>query len=149
VEVYDNDEAAGTDGVPVPFVVMEMIDSRCLDQLLTAGALPRRLATVIGAQVAAALAAAHTRGIVHRDIKPGNVMVTAACVKLVDFGISAAVGEADGADGEVLGTPAYLAPERIDGGRCGRPSTCTRSGCCSIGCWPGSCRGRPRPSPRC
>jgi serine/threonine-protein kinase len=77
---------------------------------------------LIGAQVAAALAAAHAHGIVHRDVKPGNVMVTAAGVKLVDFGISAAIGEADMSGGQILGTPAYLAPERLDGGQV-RPAT--------------------------
>jgi eukaryotic-like serine/threonine-protein kinase len=51
---------------------------------------------------------------VHRDVKPRNVMVTPDGVKLVDFGISATVGEADGVGGEVFGTPAYLAPERPD-----------------------------------
>ena len=77
---------------------------------------------LIGAQVAAALAAAHARGIVHRDVKPSNVMVTTDGVKLVDFGISATVGEADGIGGEVFGTPAYLAPERLGGGIV-RPAT--------------------------
>jgi serine/threonine-protein kinase len=99
-----------------------MIDGRGLDHLLTAGALPWRLAVVVGAQVAAALAAAHTQGVVHRDVKPGKVMATAAGIKLVDFGISATAGEADSADGQVLGAPAYLAPERINGGPV-RPAT--------------------------
>jgi serine/threonine-protein kinase len=81
-----------------------------------------RVAALITAQVAAALSAAHGRGIVHRDVKPSNVMVTTEGVKLVDFGISAAVGAHDGADGQLLGTPAYLAPERLDGGPV-RPAT--------------------------
>jgi serine/threonine-protein kinase len=80
------------------------------------------VATLVGAQVAAALAAAHADGIVHRDVKPANVMVTSTGVKLFDFGISAAVGALDGTDGQLLGTPAYLAPERVRGGPV-RPAT--------------------------
>jgi len=70
----------------------------------------------ICAEVADALATAHDQGVVHRDISPGNVMLTASGAKVVDFGISALAGEVDlDADGNLLGTPAYLAPERIDG----------------------------------
>jgi eukaryotic-like serine/threonine-protein kinase len=121
VEVYDYGEATD-DGHPVPYVVMELVTGRSLTDLLTGGALPWRLAVLIGAQVAAALASAHAHGIVHRDVKPANVMVTASGVKLVDFGISATVGEADMSEGQILGTPAYLAPERLDGGHV-RPAT--------------------------
>ncbi|WP_127505445.1 serine/threonine-protein kinase [Actinoplanes solisilvae] len=115
VEVYDYGESA-EDGRTLPYVVMELVDGRSLHDLLSGGALPWRLAVVIGAQVAAALAAAHTHGVVHRDVKPANVMVTSTGAKLVDFGISAAAGADDDAAGEILGTPAYLAPERISGG---------------------------------
>jgi serine/threonine-protein kinase len=102
----------------VPYVVMELVDGRSLaDRLGADGALPWPEALTAGRQVAEALAAAHARGVVHRDVTPGNVMLTAAGVKVVDFGISALVGERDiGADGSLLGTPAYLAPERLDGG---------------------------------
>ncbi|WP_275410898.1 serine/threonine-protein kinase [Paractinoplanes rishiriensis] len=117
VEVYDYGESL-VGGVPVPYVVMELVAGRSLKDLLSAGPLPWPVAVLIGAQVAAALAAAHGRGVVHRDVKPANVMVTATGVKLVDFGISAAVGEPD----SVLGTPAYLAPERLAGGLV-RPAT--------------------------
>ena len=65
----------------------------------------------ITAEVAAALAAAHARGIVHRDVTPANVMLTQTGAKVVDFGISALIGENDiDPDGSLLGTPAYLAP---------------------------------------
>ncbi|MEU8227983.1 serine/threonine-protein kinase [Actinoplanes sp. NPDC048967] len=116
VEVYDYGEATDGAGQARPYVVMELVDGPTLDDLLKDRALPWAAATRIGAQVAAALAAAHARGVVHRDVKPGNVMVTPDGVKLVDFGISAAAGAVDETDGEVLGTPAYLAPERLDGG---------------------------------
>jgi eukaryotic-like serine/threonine-protein kinase len=115
VEVYDYGESA-EDGRTLPYVVMELVDGRSLHDLLSGGALPWRLAVVIGAQVAAALAAAHAHGVVHRDVKPANVMVTSAGAKLVDFGISAATGTHDDAADEILGTPAYLAPERLSGG---------------------------------
>jgi eukaryotic-like serine/threonine-protein kinase len=118
VEVHDYGET--DEGLP--YVVMELVDGRSLAQVLAEGALPWRSAALVCSQVAAALAAAHARGIVHRDVKPSNVMVAPESVKLVDFGISATVGEADGVDGEVYGTPAYLAPERLAGGTV-RPAT--------------------------
>ncbi|MET7804010.1 serine/threonine-protein kinase [Micromonospora chersina] len=122
VEVYDYGEAADGDGPPVPYVVMEVVEGRSLAQLLSGGPLPWRVAVLICAQVAAALAAAHRRGIVHRDVKPANVMVAGTGVKLVDFGISAASGDPDGLSEGLLGTPAYLAPERLEQGAV-RPAT--------------------------
>jgi hypothetical protein len=113
VEVHDYGETADR----LPYVVMELVEGRSLAEVLTGGPLPWQSAVRVCAQVAAALAAAHARGIVHRDVKPSNVMVTTDGVKLVDFGISATVGEADVIGGEVYGTPAYLAPERLAGGR--------------------------------
>ena len=72
----------------------------------------------IAAEVASALATAHARGVVHRDVTPANVMLTSTGAKVVDFGISALVGQRDAApDGSLLGTPAYLAPERLAGGQ--------------------------------
>ncbi|MFC7481014.1 protein kinase [Luedemannella flava] len=82
----------------------------------TRGPLPWPQAAAIVAQVAAGLAAAHARGLVHRDVKPANIVLAPTGAKLVDFGISAIAGEAE-ESGEVLGTPAYLAPERIIGRR--------------------------------
>lgn len=122
VEVYDYGEAADGDGPPVPYVVMEVVEGRSLAQLLSGGPLPWRVAVLICAQVAAALAAAHRRGIVHRDVKPANVMVAGTGVKLVDFGISATSGDPDGLSEGLLGTPAYLAPERLEQGAV-RPAT--------------------------
>ncbi|WBB85280.1 serine/threonine-protein kinase [Micromonospora sp. WMMC264] len=115
--VYDYGESVQV-GLTVPYVVMELVDGGPLSgRLGRDGQLPWREAMTIGAEVASALAAAHARGVVHRDVTPGNVMLTPTGVKVVDFGISALVGESDkGPDGALLGTPAYLAPERLDNG---------------------------------
>jgi serine/threonine-protein kinase len=97
----------------VPYVVMELVEGQSLAEY---GALPWRDAVRITAEVASALAAAHARGLVHRDIKPANVMRTDDGAKLVDFGISAIAGDrADHGATGLLGTPAYLAPERLSG----------------------------------
>ena len=100
----------------VPYIVMELIEGQTLGAHLADGPLDWRIATRICAEVAAALAAAHAEQVVHRDIKPGNIMLTPAGAKVLDFGIAAAVGTADfDPDGPVMGTPAYVAPERFDG----------------------------------
>ncbi|GAA0530157.1 hypothetical protein GCM10010172_08610 [Paractinoplanes ferrugineus] len=99
-----------------PYIVMELVEGRTLGQHLVGGALDWRIAVRIGAEVAAALAAAHSEGVVHRDIKPGNIMLTPSGAKVLDFGIAATVGQADeDPDGPVMGTPAYVAPERFAG----------------------------------
>ncbi|NJP35412.1 serine/threonine-protein kinase [Micromonospora thermarum] len=121
VAVYDYGDATGSGGRPLPYVVMEVVEGRSLAELLTGGALPWRVAVLICAQVAAALAAAHEQGVVHRDVTPGNVVVAGAGVRLVDFGISATSGASD-AGGRLYGTPAYLAPERLERGAV-RPAT--------------------------
>jgi len=113
--VYDYGETTGP-GDPLPFVVMELLHGRSLEQRLKRGPIGVEPALRICAEVASALAAAHARGVVHRDVKPGNVMLPAGGAKVVDFGLAAVAGARDAAPGElVLGTPAYLAPERLDG----------------------------------
>jgi serine/threonine-protein kinase len=92
---------------------MELLRGGTLQDRLAGGPVPPRFAMRVCAEVAAALAAAHADGLVHRDIKPANVMVTPDGVKVVDFGIAAAIGSARPSDGEVIGTPAYVAPERL------------------------------------
>jgi len=102
----------------VPYVVMELNDGEPVSaRLRRDGPFPWREAVTTAAEVASALATAHARGIVHRDVTPANVMLTGAGAKVVDFGISALTGQRDAApDGSLLGTPAYLAPERLGGG---------------------------------
>ncbi|MEV6344973.1 protein kinase [Actinoplanes sp. NPDC051851] len=113
-QIYDFGES-GDDGTPVPYVVMELINGPTLQQRIARGPLPPRTVFRICGEVALALAAAHEDGLVHRDIKLANVMVTPSGAKVVDFGIAAVAGPAAPDEG-LLGTPAYLAPERLTGG---------------------------------
>ncbi|MBK1785941.1 protein kinase domain-containing protein [Prauserella cavernicola] len=102
-----------------PCLVMEFLPAKSLAAVLAErGPLPADEIARLGAQVASALAAAHAEGIVHRDVKPANVLLADdGTAKIADFGISRAVGEATvtGA-GLIAGTPAYLAPEVAAGG---------------------------------
>jgi eukaryotic-like serine/threonine-protein kinase len=97
-----------------PWLVMEYLPSQSLSEAVTAhGVLSPPAAAKVGYQVAAALTAAHTAGIVHRDVKPGNVLLGPdGVVKVTDFGVSRAIDEATiTSNGMMAGTPAYLAPE--------------------------------------
>src|SRR3954447_1607658 len=120
VNVYDYGEA-DEDGAAVPFVVMELVAGNTLAARLAAGPPPLPGALRVGAEIASGLAAAHARDLVHRDVKPANVMITDAGVKVVDFGLAANTGDLvdDPEDGTILGTAAYIAPERV----LGRPVT--------------------------
>ncbi|OJF10635.1 serine/threonine-protein kinase [Couchioplanes caeruleus] len=115
--VFDYGESPLDECVTVPYVVMELNDGEPVSaRLRREGPFPWRGAVTVVAEVASALATAHARGIVHRDVTPANVMLTGAGAKVVDFGISALAGQRDAAaDGSLLGTPAYLAPERLSG----------------------------------
>ncbi|MFL5798161.1 MAG: Stk1 family PASTA domain-containing Ser/Thr kinase [Actinomycetota bacterium] len=113
VSVYDT----GSDG-PVHYIVMEYVPGRTLAEVLKAEGhlLPERAAEVT-AQVASALSFAHAAGIVHRDVKPANIMITPQGeVKVMDFGIARAVStETLTQTATVLGTASYLSPEQAQG----------------------------------
>lgn len=98
----------------IPYIVMELVDGESLARVLRRGPLSWPTAVGICAQVAAALAAAHQYGVVHRDISPSNIMISIDGVKVIDFGVAATTGDRN--DGVIFGTPAYLAPERLSGG---------------------------------
>jgi eukaryotic-like serine/threonine-protein kinase len=107
------------------FIVMELVNAPTLAELVRAeGPLPVERVTEIGAQVASALEAAHLAGIVHRDVKPGNVMVPDQGVaKLADFGIASLQGDPQlTSTGLVIGSPAYMAPEQAKGEESGPPA---------------------------
>nr|WP_296065663.1 serine/threonine-protein kinase [uncultured Actinoplanes sp.] len=115
--IFDFGEAPLDARLTVPYVVMELNDGESVSaRIARQGPLPWPEAVTLAAEVASALATAHARGVVHRDVTPANVMLTGSGSKVVDFGISAIVGQRDAApDGSLLGTPAYLAPERLGG----------------------------------
>ncbi|QLQ35484.1 serine/threonine-protein kinase [Micromonospora robiginosa] len=119
-QVYDYGEATLPGGVVTPYLVMELVQGQTLADRLAGGPLAWPDAVRTAGQVAAALAAAHRIGVVHRDVKPANVMLTETGAKVLDFGIAAPAGPqhpAAGPAGEPLaGTPAYFAPERLDPG---------------------------------
>jgi len=127
VTVYDIDEAP--DGSS--YIAMEYVEGRSLDRRLAEGPLPLDEALRYGVDVARALAAAHAAGIVHRDVKPANVMLSrSGLVKVLDFGLAKLTKVTHGAAGDtshtltqgpatrigaVVGTPAYMSPEQIRG----------------------------------
>jgi eukaryotic-like serine/threonine-protein kinase len=106
------------------YLVSELVRGRTLAELLRAGAISDRDVSRIGADLCDALAHAHTRGVIHRDVKPQNVMVVAepaagvGFAKLTDFGVAHLVsGDVLTRTGDVVGTLAYMAPEQAEGAR--------------------------------
>jgi beta-lactam-binding protein with PASTA domain/tRNA A-37 threonylcarbamoyl transferase component Bud32 len=100
------------------FIVMEYVDGQTLSRLLRPGPLDAVRAATIGADVAAALDFAHHRGVIHRDVKPGNVLIdNSGLVKVADFGIARAIGTSDNLTqtGSVMGTATYFSPEQAQG----------------------------------
>jgi serine/threonine-protein kinase len=119
--VYDYGASSLDDGssTPRPYLVMELVEGQPLSALLRPSApLDPDVARDLVAQAATALGVAHAAGIVHRDVKPANLLVTPdRRVKVTDFGIArAAEGMALTQTGEVMGTPAYISPEQAEGG---------------------------------
>ncbi|MFH5803223.1 WD40 repeat domain-containing serine/threonine protein kinase [Alienimonas sp. DA493] len=104
---------------PTPFLVMEYVAGRSLKEKLDAdGPLELRETLRIGAQTAAGLAAAHERGLIHRDVKPGNVLLENGVerVKLTDFGLARAADDAALTQtGQIAGTPQFMSPEQAEG----------------------------------
>ncbi|MEU8383519.1 serine/threonine-protein kinase [Streptosporangium sp. NPDC048865] len=101
-----------------PWIVMDLVDGRSLEQAVQAeGPLPPRRVAMIGLAVLDALALAHSRGIVHRDVKPANIMLDRnGGVLLTDFGIATLEGDVQLTSPDALvGSPAYMAPERLRG----------------------------------
>ncbi len=113
--VHDFGQEVAADGTVRPYVVMEFVEGSTVEDLLDSGEpMAWQKATAVAAQVASALAYAHECGIVHRDVTGANIILTDDGVKVLDFGIAALRGEPDSREGEeVLGTPAYIAPERL------------------------------------
>ena len=113
VSIYDWGEGEHT-----YFIVMEYIDGRTLGQMLRQGPLDAEHAARIGADVAAALSFAHQHRILHRDCKPGNILIDkSGQVKVTDFGIARAMGAKEGLTqtGTVMGTATYFSPEQAQG----------------------------------
>src|SRR6266496_1998069 len=111
VQLYD----VGIDEQGTPFLVMEYIAGKTLEHHLDPSQLPPQRACAWAADLAGALAIAHRAGILHGDVKPGNILVTPENkVKLGDFGIARFASQVSGS-GRLMGTPAYLAPEQIEG----------------------------------
>ena len=133
VAVYDTGEDM-TNGVPVPYIVMEYVDGRTVRDLLQADhrLLPERSLEIIDG-VLGALDYSHQSGIVHRDIKPGNVMVTRnGDVKVMDFGIARAMSDNQATmtqTAQVIGTAQYLSPEQARGERVDARSDLYSTGC--------------------
>jgi len=110
-QLYD----VSTDADGTTFLVMEFVSGKNLEQMLAQAPIPFPSAAVWAADLASALAYAHRAGIIHGDVKPSNIRITEdGKVKLVDFGVARFASQVSGSD-RVLGTPAYLSPEQIEG----------------------------------
>src|ERR1700692_4894591 len=125
ITIYDISSDDGID-----FIAMEYVAGKALNQLIARKGLPLGEALKYGVQIADALAAAHAAGVVHRDLKPGNVMVTdSGLVKILDFGLAKVsvaaqrteetqtLGTPMTMEGAILGTVHYMSPEQAQGSK--------------------------------
>ena len=128
VRVFDHGYHTDEDGLPNPFITMELIEGKTLGDVLKHEArqrMPVDQAVEVALQIADSIAEAHGRGILHRDLKPGNIMLTrvgrfASFVKVLDFGLALRFSTGTDSPESVLvagiaGTPGYMAPEQLGG----------------------------------
>ncbi len=129
--LYDiGEERLPESDASVRYLVMEYLEGITLEARLQKGRLPVEQAVAFGIQIADALDKAHRRGVVHRDLKPGNLMLTKSGVKLLDFGLATQQNAATGptsqiptvdlqeritTQGAIIGTLQYMAPEQLEG----------------------------------
>jgi serine/threonine protein kinase len=106
----------------VDFIALQFVEGKCLGEIIPAKGLPLEKVLDYAVQIASGLAKAHAAGVIHRDLTPGNIMLTPdGLVKLLDFGLARRVEVGEGHDrtltveGEILGTPAYMSPEQARG----------------------------------
>jgi serine/threonine-protein kinase len=119
VRVYDAGEQIIPDvsmETPIPFIIMEYIDGKILRRLMDAGAFEPKVAVHIALGILDALDESHRSGIIHRDIKPGNIMITqSGLVKVCDFGIAQAIEDPTNDPSAIVGTAQYFSPEQAKG----------------------------------
>ena len=113
VAVHDFGEHAGS-----PFIIMERLPGRTLHDVMGAGPMSPHQVRAALDDVLAGLSAAHAAGVLHRDIKPGNILLSASGdrMKVADFGIAKTGGAAETKTGQIIGTMCYMSPERVMGG---------------------------------
>lgn len=124
----------GFDG-SMPYIVMERLDGPSLHALVADSGAVRDAETLtrVAIALARALAALHNDGITHRDLKPGNILLTSAGPKVVDFGIARVVGQTHHTPaGNMVGTPGYMAPEQVTGDGAGPATDVWAWACCVV-----------------
>ena len=132
VAVYDTGEVQGESG-PLPYIVMEYVDGQTLREIVkTTGPMTQQHVIEVMADVCAALDFSHRHSIIHRDVKPANIMITrGGAVKVMDFGIARALGEGQNVTqtAAVIGTAQYLSPEQARGEAVDARSDVYAAGC--------------------